>query len=151
MCSFLALGTAESCLLVASINIMEIWQPLCSGIMNAEENCTVVTSVTSSTLQLILTLALPWSFKNGHRVHCGLHQWDPQVNKSPAVVHTYQGLPPAVRRTRRRTPHYDAEMLNRLLMYTVIVCKCLAIKNTKRGQGWPLFKKIFTFSGYFHM
>ena len=83
----------------------------------------------------------PWSFKNGHRVHCGLHQWYPQVNKSPAVVHTYQGLPPAVRRTRRWTLHYNAEMFNRLLMLTVIVCNSLAIKNTKKRPGLAHIKK----------
>ena len=37
MCSFLALGTAESCLHVASIKIMEMLQPLLYCILNAEE------------------------------------------------------------------------------------------------------------------
>ena len=51
------------------------------------------------------------------------------------------GLPPAVRRTRRWTQHYDAEMFDKLLICDVIDCKCLATKYTKRGQGWPILKK----------
>ena len=83
-----------------------------------------------------------WSFEHGHRVHCGRHQWHPQVKKSSAAVHTYQGLPPAVRRTRRWTLHYDAEMFNRLLLCNVIDCKCLVTKTIhKKRPGWPIFKK----------
>ena len=58
---------------------------------------------------------------------------------SPAVVQTYRGLPSAVRRTRRWTLHYSAEMFIRLLMCTANVCKCLA---TKRDWGWPILKKL---------
>ena len=36
--------------------------------------------------------------------------------QSPAVVQTYQGLPPTVRRTQRWTLHHNAEMFLRLLM-----------------------------------
>ena len=60
---------------------------------------------------------------------------------SPFITVLKKGLPPAVRRTRRRTLLDDAEMFNQFLMCNGIVCKCLAIKNTKRGQGWPIFKK----------
>ena len=49
-----------------------------------------------------------------------------------------QGLPPAVRRTWRWTLHQHAEMFNRLLMCTVIVCKCLPIKIQKVAGVGPL-------------
>ena len=69
----------------------------------------------------------------------GILRW----KKSSAAVYTYQGLPPAVRRTRRWTLHYDAEMFNRLLMCNVIDCKmpCDKKQYTKRGRGWPILKK----------
>ena len=44
-------------------------------------------------------------------------------------------IPPAMRRTRRWTLHYNAEMFIQLLMCTVIVCECLATKNTQKRPG----------------
>ena len=48
-----------------------------------------------------------------------------------------------VRRTRRWTLHYNAEMFIQLFMCTVIVCECLATKIYKNRLGLPTFKKIF--------
>ena len=93
----------------------------------------------SSTLQLILTLALPVKLRK--RTSCPL--WSASMassgEQSPAVVHTYQGLPPAVRRTRRWTLHYDAEMFNRCQPVLSWPVNALRSKIQKRGRGWPIF------------
>ena len=60
-------------------------------------------------------------------------------------MHPYPGPPPAVRRTRRRTLHYDAEMVIRLLMCTVMHCKCLVTKEKTSDQGWSVFTKCSYF------
>ena len=62
--------------------------------------------------------------------------------QSPAVVHTYQGLTPAVRKTQRWTLHYNAEVFNCLLMCTVIDCD----QNTEKEVGvGPYFLKVSLF------
>ena len=76
----------------------------------------------------------PWSFKNGHRVHCGLRQWYPQVNS-----HQQWWYLPRTPSRCEKNPEMNTTLrcgnVQSLSTCTVMTCKCLAIKNTKKRPG----------------
>ena len=77
--------------------------------------------------------------------------WSAPIVSSPALGQTYQGFPPVVRRTQRWTLHYDVEMFIQLLMFTVIVCKSLAIKIHIKRLRLALIKKTYYSPSCIHL
>ena len=76
----------------------------------------------------------PWSFENGHRVHCGLHQWYPQVN-------SHQQWWYLTRTSSRceKNPEMNTTLRcgngQSLLMCTVILCKMPCDQKYKKEAG----------------
>ena len=131
------------------VSSAEGWPPELKDVEHLKEkrclrgSCILWIKLNKSNLEASLG---PWSFENGHRVHCGLHQWYPQFNSQQQwCITTKYSLPlweepGSVQHIR--TLHCDAEMLNQLLRVLSLLVNALQSKYNKEAGVGPYLKKI---------